>query len=221
MVDHYDRHGREKFQNKFVIYHQGGLDTYCQFYAIFNLINFLHFKRARDEDFIGKNDFIEFLRIRSLKTFEQNFPKAPFGDDEGIDVKVVLDIALKCAGLKAETRIEEDINIPLGDERQNEAWIRIGADNAFEAAHDVLGLVQVHEDQDDLKVGHCVVLIGKNYLANTAIGAGDFDGVVLDSGRDYAYWRYNATGSRLEIARSNEKPKPLYWLSSFVSCSIE
>ena len=44
----YSRHGWQLISKKFRIYHQGGLDSYCQFYAIVNLINFLHFKATRE-----------------------------------------------------------------------------------------------------------------------------------------------------------------------------
>lgn len=220
MAGRYSKHGWERFQDKFVIYHQGGLDAYCQLYAIFNLINFLHFKLTLNKDFVGRNNFEQFLSICDFQAFNQEFPKTPFGGDEGIRVMAVLDIALRQAGLEAETRIEEDETIPLEDAGQQPLWIRIGAEEAFDPPQDVLCLAQVHEDEDDLEIGHCVVLIGKDHLQNTTISVPNgFDGVVLDSDRDYAYWRYDTEVSRLEIACSDENPKPFYWVSSFVSCS--
>ena len=53
----YSAHGSELI-GSLRVYHQGGLATYCGFYAIVNLINFLKFKEnASNYDFIGAEKF--------------------------------------------------------------------------------------------------------------------------------------------------------------------
>jgi hypothetical protein len=82
----YSAHGSELIGN-LRVYHQGGLDTYCGFYAILNLINFLQFKeRTSDHDFIGANEFTEFLALIRKRFFQRFFPTDPFGG-EGIEAK--------------------------------------------------------------------------------------------------------------------------------------
>jgi hypothetical protein len=224
----YSRHGWQLIQNKLRIYHQGGLDSYCQFYAIFNLINFLHFKTTQNENFIGENDFTNFLAIVNEPTFKRFFPETPFGG-EGVEAPTLIGtlyLALEKARLKGKARIEEDVSIPLNDKRQN-LWLRIGVEQAFTSPYDVLGLAQVHEEEPDLPIGHCVVFIGKNHLENTEIDSKDWDGIVLDSDRDYLYWRKmndknDPAKPCIEIERSNSerKPIPIYWISSFISVSV-
>jgi len=218
--DPYSRHGSEKCQDKFTIYHQGGLDNYCQLYSIFNLINFITFKKSQNDDFLGKNEYCEFLRIRNSPNFRNFFPEIPFGDLHGIDVKGALDEALERARLEWKTNVEEDETIPLDDKSQKDRWLRIGIEKAFAQPDAVLGLVQVHEDKYDYDqlVGHCVVLIGRNHLINTEIDHENFDGIVLDSIRDYNYWRYDQISHQVTIARLDKVERPTYWISSFVSC---
>jgi hypothetical protein len=224
----YSRHGSQLFKNKFRIYYQGGLDSYCQFYAIFNLINFLYFKKQQNDDFLGNGDledFKEFQAIRDLPAFNNFFPETPFGDD-GMEAPALIDaleLALKHAGLKSKARIEETLSIPIKDSPDDNGF-RIGIEEAFTSPHGVIGLAAVHEEERD-HIGHCVVFVGKNHLENTKIDSKDWDGIVLDSDRDYLYWRninYENNPARpcIEIRRSNEKPIPIWWISSFISVSV-
>jgi len=226
----YSRHGSQLMQEQFRIYHQGGLDAYCQFYAIFNLINFLHFKRTQTVDFLGKSKFKAFLAIRDLPSFKRFFPKKPFGDENGMNARMLkraLCDALETAKLNRKAQIiqiEEDETVSCDDKKQKAFWLRIGVEKAFDSPHDVLGLAQVHEEKPDLEIGHCVVLIGKSHLETTKIELKDWDGIVLDSDRDYVYWKLNNTDPKkpyIEIARSDEKPlPPIQWISSFISVSL-
>jgi hypothetical protein len=210
----YSRHGSKLIQDKFRVYHQGGLDAYCQIYSIFNLINFLYFKQ-KESDFIGKNYFETFLAIRDLPSFKCFFPETPFGDENGTDIEGALCIALQKAKLKCKIQTEEDESIPSDDPRQCFGF-RIGIEGAFDSPNDVLGLTQVHEDEDDISIGHCVVIIGKSHLEATKLNSKDWDGIVLDSDRDYVYWKRNNDNPKkpyIEIARSDGKPLPIYWIS--------
>ena len=128
-------------------------------------------------------------------------------------------LALERAGLKGKARIEEDASIPMNDRRQKKYWFRIGVEKAFASPHDVLGLAQVREDKEDT-LEHWVVFVGENHLGNTKIEHKDSDGIVLDSDRNYAYWRHSHDESNnpcIEIARSGEGEPFRRWISSFIS----
>jgi hypothetical protein len=220
----YSRHGSQLFQDKFRIYHQGGLDCYCGFYAIFNLINFLHFKQIKKVDFVGESDFEALNAILDLPSFKRFFPETPFGG-EGVEAPTLIGalyLALESAKLKGRARIEEDASIPVNNRRQRKYWFRIGVEKAFAPPHDVLGLAAVREDDKDT-LEHWVVFVGKSHLENTEIDPKDSDGVVLDSDRDYLYWKHSYDESNnpcIEIARSGQSFRRVEWISSFVSVSV-
>jgi hypothetical protein len=165
------------------------------------------------------------MAISTLPSYKCFFPESPFGDDEGIDTEGALCFALQKAKLKCKIQIEEDESIPWEDARQNKYWFRMGVEKAFSSPPDVLGLAQVHEERQDMKIGHCVVFIGssKNHLNGTGIvNSKDWHGIVLDSDRDYLYWRKIIDGNepRIEIERSDGLRQKLYWISSFISVSV-
>jgi hypothetical protein len=222
----YSRHGSQLFQDKFRIYHQGGLDSYCGFYAIFNLINFLHFKQTQNVDFVGKSDFKAVNAILDLPSFKRFFPETPFGG-EGVEATTLIGalyLALESGKLKGRARIEENLSLPVPKtDSPSDHGFRSGVEEAFNLPHDVLGLASVREDKDD-GLEHWVVFVGKNQLINTKIDSKGWDGVVLDSDRDYLYWKRNSVDPKkpyIEIARPDEnKPKTIYWISSFISVSV-
>jgi len=213
------------------VYHQGGLDTYCGFYSVLNLINFLHWRNNpnADEpgDFIGAaGDGQPFEKFRGLvgnKEFCNIFHALePFGG-EGIEAPALYD-ALKLARdhfhFEFKAHIAEDLEVGIEAEKQNEFWFRIGAERPFvDHATDVLGIAAVKEDEDD-ELLHWVVVVGKNHLEATDIECGNYwNGVVLDSCRGYKFWKCeHANGlPRLRIKRDNEPGKVIYCIYSFIS----
>lgn len=223
----YSRHGSQLFQDKFRVYRQGGLDCYCGFYAIFNLINFLHFKTTQNEDFIGEDGFTNFLDIINQPSFKRCFPETPFGG-EGVEAPTLIGalyLALERAGHKGKARIEENLSLPVPEtDSPSDHGFRIGVEEAFTSPHDVLGLAAVREDDEDT-LEHWVVFVGKSHLENPEIKIDSkvWDGIVLDSDRDYLYWKRNSVDPKkpyIDIARSGGKPKTIYWISSFISVSV-
>lgn len=53
----YDAYGSHFVNSHLRVYHQGGLDTYCGFYAILNLVNFLKLKEG---DYLYRDNFDAF-----------------------------------------------------------------------------------------------------------------------------------------------------------------
>ncbi|MBU3889720.1 hypothetical protein [Methylosinus sp. KRF6] len=213
------------------MYHQGGLDTYCGFYAILNLVNFLKFKENRSTDFIGapgfheKKPFERFSRFIDAGGFRGFFPERPFGDTglESQMMKDALSRALSLFYVRGEVKIEEDLSQdPYG--RPPDAWesyFRPGTETRFANAEDVLGLTVVQEDHED-DIGHWVVFIGKNHLEDTALTCKDgWDGIVLDSERGYEFWKVDK-GRILLLTQRNEKVQEIAteWIYSFVSLSL-
>jgi hypothetical protein len=173
------------------------------------------------------SDFEAFVAIRDLPSFERFFPETPFGG-EGVEAPTLIGplyLTLERAGLKGKPRIEEDGPIPLDDKRQKDFWFRIGVERAFMPPLDVLGLAAVREDSKNA-LEHWVVfvgkniIVGKNELKNSEIDS--WHGVVLDSDRDYLYWRKinDRATPRIEIERSDKTQQKLYWISSFISVSV-
>jgi hypothetical protein len=82
----YSTHGSHLIDDRLRVYHQGGLDTYCGFYSILNLVNFAKFKQdTKNGDFIGapgieNQPFESFIRFISSGGFRGFFPETPFGD---------------------------------------------------------------------------------------------------------------------------------------------
>ena len=216
----YSAHGSELIGN-LRVYHQGGLDTYCGFYAILNLINFLKFKEsASDHDFIGANEFTELLALIRKRFFQRFFPTYPFGG-EGIEAEPLselLNLVLKHFHLGAKAAVQEDLSISVNSRRQ-QGWFRIGAEELFlspNSADDVLGIAAVMEDEND-ELCHWVVLVGKNHLEGTRIDCpNDWNGIVLDSDRGYKVWKIDPEQVQLHIQQA-EQDKAMHWVYSFVS----
>ncbi|MGH6834458.1 MAG: hypothetical protein ACREC9_02700 [Methylocella sp.] len=224
------------------VYHQGGLDCYCGFYAIANLINFLYLKKdlsylrnnpdfERDGDFLGANKFEAFNGLIGAGTLNGFFPKGPFGGGEGLDaprLKDALSQALSYFKINAQVTIEEDESIYVGDPEQYKCWFRIGAEKPFvNSADNALGVACVIEDEVD-EITHCVVLVGKNHLQNEMdippLPGRDWNGIVLDSDRGYKFWKYDARDGCLHIQIQGNKKvedKPMYWVYSFISVRVK
>lgn len=231
MPDKYSAFGSH-FENKLRVYHQGGLDTYCGFYSVLNLINFLYFKRslgaANAGDFIGAKNFSNFKRLIVTGAFDGFFPERPFGD-EGLDtqpLKDVLSRTLSHFKINAWLEIEEDESTYLGDQRQDKFWFRIGAEKPFvkpNSPNHVLGIAAVMEDKKD-DLGHWVVLVGRDHLNGTNIGCENgWNGVVLDSDRGYKFWKivnYGSPQLLIRIQRNrNVMDTLMHWVYSFISAS--
>ncbi len=165
-----------------------GLDRYCGFYAILNLINFLKYKEDRSNvDFIGADKFREFRRFIDTFVFDGPFPKRPFGDD-GLTQKLLF---------YALSRALEHFEIV--------ARLVVGQ-NLPETAASALGLAAVREGEDD-NLAHWVAFIGKDHL-NDLNGTGiacesDWKGIVLDSDRGYERWWVGRDG-QAKIKRGGE-----------------
>jgi hypothetical protein len=220
----YSAHGSELIGN-LRVYHQGGLDTYCGLYAILNLINFLKFKEsASNHDFIGANEFKEFNGLIKKQSFQQFFPTYPFGG-YGIqdELSEVLKLAFKHVRLAAKATVKEDLSISANSKRQ-QGWFRIGAEKPFispNSPDDVLGIAAVMEDEDD-KLQHWVVLVGKYHLSGTDIEClSNWNGIVLDSDRGYKFWKIDPEQTQLHIQREQaQQDDAIWWISSFVSVTV-
>ena len=222
------------------VYHQGGFDTYCGLYSILNLVNFLKLKKcASNEDFIGADDFREFKRFIETGALDKFFPQWPFGGD-GLEPSAlvgVLSHALAYFTVGGRIIVEDDHSIAADDTSKWDRWFRYGAEIPFvskEMAEAALGLACVLEDKYD-KLGHWVVLVGKNHLKGTSIKCEpDWDGVVLDSDRGYERWRafVDSELPRIKLKRSSETAELLrrdlseaaepevWWIYSFVSVGL-
>ena len=72
---------REINGNKLVVYHQGGLDSYCGLYSIFNFINFVKFYQSegRESDFLRQRGFAPFREIIKEPQLQSLFSRDVFG----------------------------------------------------------------------------------------------------------------------------------------------
>jgi hypothetical protein len=71
----YSAHGSELIAN-LRVHHQGGLDTYCGFYAILNLVNFLKFKESEGiQDELSEMSKLAFkhFHLAAKATVEKTF----------------------------------------------------------------------------------------------------------------------------------------------------
>lgn len=232
-------HGSHLVDDAFWVYRQGGLDTYCGFYAILNLVNFLKFNEAGEPDFIGSSNltgkpFGHFQEIVATREWQEAFRDKPPLGDEGLDTRrddgdikqdlpfvAVLRAALARAGLKFRPQLADDLKADPRGERKDR-WFRRGAEQPFELPQDVLGIGAVFEDENDT-LGHWIVLVGKAHLEKRKLGCeGDWDGIVLDLERGYERWRLLDTeeGPRLALRRAKGSPaQPMLWVYSFVGVS--
>ena len=177
----YSAHGWHEFSNGLCVYHQGGLDTYCGFYAILNLVSFLKFQECRSSiDFIGADDFREFKRFIEVGSLDELFPQRPFGND-GLEPPMVADAlsrALAHFGVGGKVIVEDDHSIAVDDTSKWDRWFRYGAEKPFvppETADGALGLAAVMEDECD-KLGHWAVFVGQRHLEglqDTGVPASD------------------------------------------------
>jgi len=86
----YSAHGWHDLGPGLRVYHQGGLDSYCGLYALFNLINFLKFSKERSTiDFVGAKEFAPFKELISKPDFQRFIPATPFGG-EGLEPPTLL-----------------------------------------------------------------------------------------------------------------------------------
>jgi hypothetical protein len=211
------------------VYHQGGVDTYCGFYAILNLVNFLKFKEKGIADFIGEpheqKPFERFSRFVDAGGFRGFFPERPFGDNglESQMMKDALSRALSLFYIRGEVRIEDDLSQDPYLPDAWESYFRPGTEMPFASAEDVLGLTVVKEDEQD-GIGHWVVFIGRNHLEDTVLTCKDgWDGIVLDSERGYEFWKVDNEAERIVLlTKRNEKEQEIEteWIYSFVSLSL-
>jgi hypothetical protein len=118
----YSAHGSHLI-GKLRVYHQGGLDTYCAFYAILNLINLLKFKDAA-QTFAARADrrsFMIFPPIGSgaftAENFEDDGESEAYraGDYGGWRIEVEADtksvsVHVQCLG--TFTRLDPDLILP-------------------------------------------------------------------------------------------------------------
>jgi hypothetical protein len=223
----YSAHGSHLI-GKLRVYHQGGLDTYCGFYAILNLINFLKFKeRHTNHDFIGAEEFNQLNLFIETGAFHGFFPRTPLGN-EGLDTPMLigaLALALSHFNLRSRIIIEDDQSVDPADKSKHDRWFRYGAEKPFVSPNcpdDVLGVAAVMEDEDD-ELQHWVVFVGKNHLKNTRIDCeSDWNGIVLDSERGYERWRVGTDNKlpRISIRRNAKAAIPVHWISSFVSVAV-
>ncbi len=141
----YSVHGSHILGNRLRVYHQGGLDTYCGFYAILNLINFIKYREnLSNDDYIGACKFREFIRFIDTFDFDGPFPKRPFGD-YGLTqtlLKYALSRALKY--FKIDARVDVGDILPA-------------------TAAGTLGIAAVEEGGND-DLGHWVTFVGKDFL---------------------------------------------------------
>ena len=197
--DRYSAHGSHMIGNSLRVYHQGGLDTYCGFYAILNLVNFLKFKiDPSQQDFIGaaglkREPFEAFRRLIASGGFRGFFPETPFGD-YGIEAPMLVEALSRTLlkfNLPGKLTIEEDQLRDPYDEDNQKNYFRPGTEKPFAPGklESVLGLAAVKEDKND-DLGHWVVFIGKEHLQKTGIDCKDgWRGILLDSQRGYKFWR--------------------------------
>jgi len=225
----YSAHGSHLI-GKLRVYHQGGLDTYCGFYAILNLINFLKFKeRHTNHDFIGADEFNQLNLFIETGAFHGFFPRTPLGN-EGLDTPMLigaLALALSHFNLRGRIIIEDDQSVDPADKSKHDRWFRYGAEKPFDPparADGALGLAVVKEDAND-DLAHWVVFVGKNHLKNTGIDCeGDWNGIVLDSERGYERWRVGTDKKlpRISIRRdAKAAARPVEWIYSFLSLSLD
>jgi hypothetical protein len=230
-------HGSAMVDGAFRIYHQGGLDTYCGFYAILNLVNFLQFKTDQNIDFIGSHDdggvpFGPVRKIAATRAWRDAFPRTPLGG-EGLDTiaprgtnppkdspfVAALRAALKTFGLKHQPKLADDQKADPEGERQDR-WFRYGVEKPFGSPSDVLGIAAIYEGESDVW-GQWIVLIGKAHLKNVVLSCSpNWDGIVLDSERGYECWRVRDGGSgpQLELRRAKRAhARKIEWVYSFVS----
>ncbi len=227
----YSAHGSHMIDSRLCVYHQGGLDSYCGFYAILNLVNFLKFKQSTESgDFIGAAEFEAFRRFIGSGGFRACFPASPFGDmgPDGPMLVEALSSTLLQFNLRGEPTIEEDRFLDPYDETYQDRFFRYGTEKPFASekqVNEVLGLAVVKEDEFD-DVGHWVVFVGKNHLTDTGITCeNEWDGIVLDSDRGYERWRVGEDSDtslpRISIRRDkDDTATPVEWIYSFVSLSL-
>jgi hypothetical protein len=212
------------------VYHQGGLDTYCGFYAILNLVNFLKSgEESNTFDFLGQPGFYDkepfevFNRFVDCGGFRGFFPERPFGDKglEPLMLRDALSRALSLFYLDDAPKIQ-DREDPYG--RPPHEWkefFRPGTETPFvNDANGILGLVAVQEDEHDA-LGHWVVLIGKNRLDGPRIQCDDdWNGIVLDSDRGYELWRYGKEDGKsclFVMGKRHTEQKRLAWIYSVIT----
>jgi hypothetical protein len=226
----YAAHGSHQVESRLRVYHQGGLDTYCAFYAVLNLVNFLKFKEDTEKgDFIGADEFKEFRLFINAGGLTGYFPESPLGD-EGLRAPMLIGVlsgAFEHFRLRCSAVIQDDPSVDPMDKSHWDKFFRYGTEKPFSSPQmvdQVLGLAVVKEDDKD-HLGHWVVLVGKSHLKGTAILCEDhWDGIVLDSDRGYERWRVATEGKtklpRVFIRRGAETGElPIDWIYSFISVS--
>ena len=190
-MPNYSAHGSHLIDERLRVYHQGGLDTYCAFYAILNLVNFLKFTiDPSQQDFIGaagvtEEPFEAFRRLVGSGSFRGFFPETPFGDN-GLEAPMLVEALSRTLlhfNLRGKLSIEEDRFRDPYDEANQNCYFRPGTERPFvppAQPDDVLGLAVVKEGEED-DIGHWVVFIGKNQLKDTGISCeNDWNGIVLE-----------------------------------------
>jgi hypothetical protein len=77
------------------------------------------------------------------------------------------------------------------------------------------------EDEDD-KLQHWVVSVGKNHLRGTDIEClSTRNGIVLDSDRGYKFWKIEPEQTQLYFRRQQaQQDAAIWWISSFVSVTV-
>ncbi len=230
-MDNYSARRSHVIDNCLRVYHQGGLDTYCGFYAILNLVNFVKFKNERIHDFIGANDFEVFKRFIDTGVFRGFFPERPFGDG-GIEAPMLVEAlyrALLWSNLRGKITIEENELLDPYNKDNHYTYFRPGTEKPFvppARSDNVLGLAVVKENRADV-IGHWVVFVGKGQLKDTGISCNiKSHGIVLDSERGYKSWRIikpsEAKRRQILICRDvEERETPIEWIYSFVSLSFD
>jgi hypothetical protein len=158
------------------IYQQGGLDNYCGFYAIFNLVNFLKFKETDGEqtDYMGLGG------------------KKPFSAFQPLMTRSMLDLHHKLPGFGGDGAEAEQLHQPFETVLQAASInATVGTQRTLDSPTSILALAAVHEGKND-KLGHWVALVGSDHFSNipNCKSAMNWDGAVLDSQRNYGSWSF-------------------------------